>query len=234
MKEYPFYAAYTHLNDFYGIVLEDHIFETMALSGWDKIGNKRVRLYNFRTQPLRHFSGGWHIELPCNTDIIEAITSDWEDYQSTSNDRRGNNYQNSFGEHYIEDRKFDRDSLYIKGGYVKYRKEGNVLFFQEEYPNVNILYKGVLTDDNGLPSLNEKEVDAIAAFCAYSQTFKDGLVTRNNAIIESALLLKAIWERKCTQARVPDYLNQNEMDAILNVSHSWDRKRFGKSFKPIR
>jgi hypothetical protein len=24
------------------------------------------------------------------------------------------------------------------------------------------------------------------------------------------------------------------MDEILNVSTSWDRKRFGKSFKPIR
>jgi hypothetical protein len=41
------------------------------------------------------------------------------------------------------------------------------------------------------------------------------------------------WKRLCTRARVPDYLNQNEMDEILNVSTSWDRKRFGKSFKPI-
>jgi hypothetical protein len=33
---------------------------------------------------------------------------------------------------------------------------------------------------------------------------------------------------------VPSYINQNEMDEILNVATSWDRKRFGRSFKPVR
>ena len=41
------------------------------------------------------------------------------------------------------------------------------------------------------------------------------------------------WKNLCTQARIPDYMNQNEMDEVLNVATSWDRKRFGKSFKPI-
>lgn len=39
---------------------------------------------------------------------------------------------------------------------------------------------------------------------------------------------------KCTQARVPEYINQNEMDQILNASTSWDRKRYGRSFKSVR
>ena len=46
--------------------------------------------------------------------------------------------------------------------------------------------------------------------------------------------LEQNWKTLCTQARVPDFINQNEMDEILNVSVSWDRKRFGKSFKPIK
>jgi hypothetical protein len=38
----------------------------------------------------------------------------------------------------------------------------------------------------------------------------------------------------CTQARVADHLSQNEVDEILNVSTSWDRKRYGQSYKPLR
>jgi hypothetical protein len=56
----------------------------------------------------------------------------------------------------------------------------------------------------------------------------------NSGIIQMSQLLEQKWKLMCTQARVPEYINQNEMDEILNVSSSWDRKRFGKSFKPTR
>jgi hypothetical protein len=32
MKDYPFYTAYTHLNDFYGLTMHDDEFESMALN----------------------------------------------------------------------------------------------------------------------------------------------------------------------------------------------------------
>jgi hypothetical protein len=64
--------------------------------------------------------------------------------------------------------------------------------------------------------------------------FKKALMTKDNATMQLAMILKQQWDKKCTQARVPDHINQNEMDEILNVGASWDRKRFGKSFKPIR
>ena len=83
-------------------------------------------------------------------------------------------------------------------------------------------------------TLTEKEVDAIAAFCAYSTDLKAARISKDKSTMEMALFLKQLWERACTRARVPDYINQNEMDEILNVAASWDRKRFGKSYKPIR
>ena len=64
--------------------------------------------------------------------------------------------------------------------------------------------------------------------------FKKALLTRDGASMQLAQILEQKWLKLCTQARVPDYINQNEMDEILNVATSWDRKRFGKSFKPIR
>ena len=68
---------------------------------------------------------------------------------------------------------------------------------------------------------------------AYSDLYKKALMSRDSATFQFVQVLKADWEKKCTQAGV-EYLNQNQLDEILNVSTSWDRKRFGKSFKPIR
>ena len=45
--------------------------------------------------------------------------------------------------------------------------------------------------------------------------------------------LKQQWLFHCDAARVSDYVNQNEMDAILNAQSSWNRKTFGKSYKSI-
>jgi len=39
--------------------------------------------------------------------------------------------------------------------------------------------------------------------------------------------------KKCSNARTPDYINQNEMDMILEAKASWNRKVFGKSYKPF-
>jgi hypothetical protein len=104
----------------------------------------------------------------------------------------------------------------------------------DKFNKVNILYKGFIADEEGLPYLNSKEVDAIAAFCAYANDYKQARMTRDQVTMQFAQMSEQKWLKLCTQARVPEYINQNEMDEILNVQTSWDRKRFGKSFKPIK
>jgi hypothetical protein len=64
--------------------------------------------------------------------------------------------------------------------------------------------------------------------------FKQAIMTRDQGTLQLSQLMEQKWKSFCTQARVAEYINQNEMDEILNVQTSWDRKRFGKSFKPIR
>lgn len=48
-----------------------------------------------------------------------------------------------------------------------------------------------------------------------------------------ATTLKQEWVIKCDQARTPEYINQNEMDQILDAKTNWNRKVFRKSLKPI-
>jgi len=57
------------------------------------------------------------------------------------------------------------------------------LYFTHNYGTVNVLYKGVIADDEGLPKLTDKEATAIATYIAYVIKFKEGLITNNQAIV---------------------------------------------------
>jgi hypothetical protein len=47
--------------------------------------------------------------------------------------------------------------------------------------------------------------------------------------------MKVDWEKKCDAARVKSEIwSQNDMDMILDAKTSWNRKMFGKSFKPYK
>jgi len=234
MNQYSFNTAYSQTRELYGIELNPDEFETLGLIAWDRIGNRQYKLYKYQVNPTENDLGEWFIDLPCNVDQIEAVTANYEDYQKTSNQFLAGHTQNGWIESYIESRKYNTGSLYSSGKFIKYRQEGNRLYLADKFELVNILYKGFVADEEGLPFLNSKELEAIAAFCAYSHMYKNAILTRDQATMQLSLSLKQDWKSFCTQARVPEYINQNEMDEILNVQTSWDRKRFGKSFKPIK
>lgn len=234
MTRYPFNTAYTQARELYGVELNPDEFENIGITAWNLIGNKEYRLYNYQATPIEDNAGAYYIELPCNCDYIEAVTKDYEDYQKTSNQFLAGNNQNGWIEGYIESRKFNTNQLYPSGGYIKYSQVGNKIYLSDKFDKANILYKGIISDSEGLPYLSDAEVEAIAAFCAYTYDYKRARVTRDQIQMQFAQISEQKWKQKCTQARVPEYINQNQMDEILNVGTSWDRKRFGKSYKPIR
>lgn len=218
----------TLANELYDIDLDEDTYEELALIAWNKIGNKRCKLYRWCTSLN---CSNLTIELPCNADIIEAVTYGFEDYDYTSN--KTHNGQGQFTESYIESSKPFNDNLYISGRYAEYERVGDTLYFNRNYGTINILYKGVIVDEDGLPELTDKEAEAIATYCAYTLKYKEGLKTNNANIIQIAQQLKRDWYIAVDQARIPEYLNQNDMDEILDVRVRYDRKIFNKSYKPI-
>lgn len=231
---YPFQTAYTQARELYGVELTPDEFETIGMIAWGRIGNKQVGLYRVTLEPVKLDNCVWAVDLPCNADILEAVTSQYEDWEKTSNYAFTGQNSNGWIEQYIEGGKYHTNYLYQSGGFIKYRREQNRLFFDQPYNKVYILYKGFIADEEGLPYLSEKEIDAIAAFCAYTSDLKAARMTRDKTSMELAMYSEQTWKRLCMRARVPEYLNQNQMDQILDVATSWDRKRFGKSFKPLR
>lgn len=222
-----FYQALIQANLLYGLELNFDDFIEIGLNAWNFIGNKPTRLYRYRTCVD---SNDLSIKLPCNCDFIESVTLDTQDW----------NYEPDKGptmyniETDIERSKTNVHPLYQSGKYARYSRVGDTLYFDKNYGPVNILYKGIIVDDDGLPELSDKEAIAIATYVAYMQKYKQGLVTNNANIIQVANLLKNDWLRYCDAARVPSSISQNDMNEILEAKNSWDRKMYNVSYKGLK
>ena len=226
-----FYAAMYQANLLYGTTFQDEdTFAEIGLVAHGMIGNKRTRLYKYRAKIKE---ADLSVDLPCNCDIIEAVTYDWEDWNYSDGVTTTGSIYSAHVEQYIEARKAFKDPLYIRGKYASYERVGDKLYFERPYGYVTILYKGQILDDDGLPMLNDKEVNAIAAFAAYVTKYKEGIQTNNANLINIANELKRQWLIMCDQARVPEEITQNEANDILDAKSSWNRKHYNKSLKPI-
>ena len=231
MALHNFNAAYGLADSLYGITLSENEFEDIALNGWEEIGNKHTRLYRFIGNVINH-----ELKLPCNaTGPIESVHVPIPDAQVTSNKSDLDYLDNLWIEGYIDFWKYGEDPYHTKGKLVKYDEGDGVLYFSRDYKNVMVVYHGILADEEtGLPLLNDKELKAIAAYVAYVSLYKEGIRKRDANVLSLAQNVKADWLRLCNAARIPEYFTQNDMDRILDAKTSWDRKQYGKTYKPIR
>ena len=89
-----------------------------------------------------------------------------------------------------------------------------------------------MLDEDDLPMINDKEAVAIADYIAYTVKYKEALRSNNSAIFQMAQTIKRQWLIHCDAARVPEYVNQNEMNDLLEIVSSSNRKVHGRSYKP--
>lgn len=229
--ENNFHYAITLAQILYEIEGDNDDLEEIGLVAYNFIGNKNTRLYKALLD-VNCEDGS--IELPCNVDIIEAVTyCGPEDWKYTSNTKEYGDHHSLYTENYIESKKAFLNPLYISGKYVEYKRVGNRLYVNKGLGKVNVLYHGILLDEEGLPKINDKEAIAIAEYIAYVCKYKEAIRTNNQNVLKMAQDLKQQWLIHCDAARVPEYISQEEMDQILNVQSSWGRKMYNRSYKPI-
>lgn len=216
----------------YDIDLKEEDFEEIALVAWGLIGNKRTRTYRYTA--CMNACDENSIALPCNCDILEAVTTGWEDWGNVTNTTPNGNIYSGITEQYIEHRKSFHQPLYQSGKFIPYERVGDILYFDRAYRQVNILYRGIVLDDDGLPEITDKEALALATYCAYISKYKEALKTNNANIMQLANTLKQQWLVQCDQAKTDQYLSQNEWDQILEAKTNWNRKVHSKSFKMYR
>lgn len=228
---YDFNYALFLVNQLYGLDPNPEDFEEVGTIAFNFIGNKRTRIYRCAIEVNSDKS----VDLPSNCDQILAITYNFEDWNHVSNQWPEGDFFSQFTESYIEGRKAFTSPYYLPGKFVKYERVGDTLYLDQEYGGlIYILYRGQILDNNGLPKLTEAEAIAIATFYAFSEKYKEGIRTNNPNIIKMALELRKTWNGYCDAARVPDHISDNELDQILDAKTSWNRKIYGKSYKPLK
>ena len=173
------------------------------------------------------------VNLPCKADLVEAITyPKIEDWNYTSNTKNFGDFNTLNVEQYIEKSKQFVDPLYVSGRLIKYRREGNYIYVNEKVDVVCVLYHTEQLDEEDLPLINDKEAIAIADYIAYTIKYKEALRSNNSNVFQMAQTIKKQWLLHCDAARVPEYVNQNEMNDLLETASSYNRKVYGRSFKP--
>lgn len=205
---------------------EDTLIE-IGLIAFGKIGNKRTRLYK-AVLPVHHGV----VNLPCNCDILEAVTVNGEDYNISDNIHLFEDTFSGITENYIESRKKETDQTYIPGRFIHYRQEKQCLYVNPCFSHVNILFYGELLDEEGLPEITDQEAQAIATYIAYTCKWKEYMQNKTKEAGQICQDLKKDWLDQCTQARQPEYVNQNDMDEILDALSRMPNKLYHKSFKP--
>ena len=226
-----FRYAITLAQTLYDVEGDTEDLEEIGLVAYNFIGNKNTHL-NKVILNVNCKDGS--IQLPCDVDIIEAVTyCGSEDWNYTSNTKEYGDTSSLYTENYIESKKAFLDPHYISGRFVKYRRVGDKLYVNKGLGKVVLLYHTEILDKDGLPEINDKEAIAIANYIAYVVKYKEAIKTNNQAVLMMAQELKQQWLFHCDAARVSQYISQNEMDSILDAQTSWGRKTYGKSFKPI-
>lgn len=201
----------------------------IGLVAYGFIGNKNTQL---KAEIVNVDKSGL-VKIPCKTDLIEAITYPYlEDWSYTSNIKNYGDINTLNIEQYIEKSKLSRDPLYISGRFVKYRREGDYIYVTEPIEQVCVLYHTEQLDEDDLPLITDKEAIAIADYIAYTVKYKEALRSNNQAVFQMAQTIKKQWQIHCDAARVPDYVNQNEMNDLLEIVSSHNRKVHGRSYKP--
>ena len=202
----------------------------IGLVAYNFIGNKNTQL---KSEIVNVDLKTGLVKLPCKSDLVEAITYPRaEDWNYTSNIKNYGDFNSLNIEQYIEKSKQSIDPLYISGKFVKYRREGNYIYVNEPVELVCVLYHTEQLDDEDLPLINDKEAIAIADYIAYTVKYKEALRSNNQVVFQMAQTIKKQWLIHCDAARVPEYVNQNEMNDLLEAASSYNRKVYGRSYKP--
>lgn len=202
----------------------------IGLVAYNFIGNKNTQL---KAEIVNVDPRSGLIKLPCDADLIEAITyPNLEDWSYTSNVKNFGDINTLNIEQYIERSKRSVDPLYISGRFVKYRREGNYIYVTDKVESVCVLYHIEQLDEEDLPLINDKEAIAIADYIAYTVKYKEALRSNNQVVFQMAQSIKKQWLIHCDAARVPEYVSQNEMNDLLEVTSSHNRKVHGRSYKP--
>ncbi|MCK5788366.1 MAG: hypothetical protein KAH32_05180 [Chlamydiia bacterium] len=237
-------AAYTIMKRKYGMSMQEEDFIEEAYIAFKEINSVPVTYYYYTQKPNNPTD--LLIDVPCNVYRILSVTADTlhpEDYQDLEpykkepyNYREQNaefmntKYGNSeLKTYHFNDTPYTGVGTYIHYSWVSDRQlkiEDKRLHDKQ----IHIVYEGIAIDDEGLPLITRKHAQAIAIKVALVVATRKAFA--GDAGIANMLpLLQQEVGRLVQAAAIPEHITDNQLDKMLDVKTSFDRKRINRGLK---
>ena len=231
------------LKDAYGITMTDEDFVERAYRGFRKLGNIATATHKYRAT----VENGT-VKLPCNVEFIESVsTKDIViDHINDVIYSIDNNHSMITNQYYYPDIvtagvynkvNLSRTQLHPNGVFIPYEICGKNEYIkvkeQLDGEEITIIYRGQVLDEDGLPALTSKEVEAIACFVAYYDV-KKRIFMKEPGLEGMWSIIQQEYPRLMAAAKIPEYLSQSFWDELLSANTRFDRKQFGSSYKLMR
>lgn len=214
-RHLPFLSAKITASKLYALDMKEDDFIEMAYEVWRDIGNIATSIHRFFIKVPDDLV----VELPMQAEFIDSVTIA---LHSKDNVNLNQSPVTSLGKS-IDYTTLNNNSLRLTSP-------------EAQGMSIMIVYRAIDTDTDGLPMLNDKEVAAIAAEVTKRETIRKGFLGVGfKDKISSTMLQYIIAEstRLMTAAKINENISNDDIDKMLDIKTSWDRKVYGSRFNVI-
>jgi len=236
-RSLPFLTSKAKAHQMYALDMTEDDFIEMAYDVWRTIGNIATSIQRYFIKVPEDMV----VELPSNAEFIESVTivnelSVIDSFDSGgSKDRTVKSFQEKsnipgIGESITKSNGKDTNYILLAKNSLK------LTSLDARDRDVMVVYRQMDLDQDGLPLLNDKEVEAIAAEVTKRNLMRkmfQGVGTSDKASIALLQFITAEAIRLLTAAKIDEKITTDGLNKILDAQTSWDRKQFGKRFNLI-
>lgn len=236
-RHLPFLTAKVKAQQRYALDMNQDDFIEMAYDIWRELGNIATLVDRYYAKVPEDFV----IELPMQAEFVESVTIINEQNVINSFDSSGIKDNNVFS---YQERsnlpELNQSITNSPGKSINYITMGNnSIKITSPYAisrDIMIVYRTIDLDVDGLPLLNDKEVDAIAAEVAKRDMVRRGFlgIGLKNKVDQTMLqYIIAEANRLIPAAKISENITDDDIDKMLDIQTSWDRKHYGRRFNSI-
>jgi hypothetical protein len=243
-RHLPFMTASVRLYDRFHVALDDDTYIERAYQIWRSIGNIATELKT----ALVNVQSDMVITLPQDCEFVRSV--------STIAFQDGRFYDGSFGDYSFSPKgrapevRPDPTMTSVEanvrasaatqpGERVSYKTYPGYLKVESPLmagQSCTLVYNSIVVGEDGLPLLNDLEVEAIAVTLALinaeQELFRSGVGfnARTGAVAPLVTYLKAESDKALCAAKSDEKISDDALDQFLDIKTSWGRKVHGSRF----
>jgi hypothetical protein len=238
-RHLPFLTSKAKAKQRYALDMKTDEFIEMAYDVWRSIGNIATTVTRYFTK----VPDDMIVEIPQNAEFIQSVTSVDQQAVVTTFDSGGEKERHVPAVSVRSNTPERNQSLTTSPGEsINYTvlDENTIQITSPNMINndIMIVYNAINVDDDGLPLLNDKEVEAIAAEVArrwyVRKSFQDVGPAANNRFVSMLQLITAEATRLMAAAKIDEKITDDAIDKMLDIKTSWDRKVYGRRFDLLK